>query len=61
MNPTEARSVRLHVLSKLVKRLDEDGKTNQEIVDAVRKRAYQMAAPTTAEGYVKEIIRRFTK
>jgi len=61
MNPTEARAVRLQELTKLVMFLDNEGKTAEEIVVAVRKRAYQMAASSTAEGYVTEIIRRFTK
>ncbi|MCH8847324.1 MAG: hypothetical protein IIC11_11435 [Proteobacteria bacterium] len=61
MNPTEARSHRLTELSNLVKFLDNKGTTSEEIIKAVRERAHQMAAHGTAEGYVDEIIRRFTK
>ena len=61
MNPTEARSVRLHELSKMVKRLDDEGKTTEEIIQSITKRAHQMAAPNTAKSYVDEIRRRFTK
>ena len=61
MNPTEARSHRLVELSNLVKFLNNEGKTNEEIINAVKKRAYQMASKPTADNYVDEIIRRFTK
>jgi len=61
MNPTEARSLRLQELTKMVVVLDKKGKSVEEIIKAVRNRAHQMAATKTAEGYVDEIIRRFTK
>ena len=61
MNPTEARSLRLQELTKMVVVLDKKGKSVEEIIKAVRSRAHQMAAHGTAEGYVDEIIRRFTK
>ena len=61
MNPTEARSLRLQELAKMVVVLDKKGKSVDEIIKAVRERAHQMASTVTAEGYVDEIIRRFTK
>ncbi len=61
MNPTEARSVRLHELSKMVYRLTNEGCTTQEVIIAITKRAHQMAAPNTAKSYVDEIRRRFSK
>jgi len=61
VNPTEARSVRLHELSSMVYRLTTEGCTTQEIIKAITKRAHQMAAPSTAKSYVDEIKRRFSK
>ena len=61
MNPTEARSHRLQELAKMVVVLDKKGKSVDEIIKAVRNRAHEMAGYLTAEGYVDEIIRRFTK
>lgn len=61
MSPTETRSHRLTELTKLVGRLDNQKKTPEEIIDAVRKRACEMTSSITAENYVQEIIRRHSK
>ena len=61
MNTTEVRSHRLQELTRLVGRLSNQEKTPTEIIDAVRKRSHEMASPTTAENYVQEIIRRYSK
>ena len=60
MSPTETRSHRLTELSKLVDRLDNQKKTPEEIIDAVKKRANEIASSVTAETYVQEIIRRYS-
>ncbi len=61
MSPTAARANRLLELTKIVVVLNKKGKTTDEIIDAVRERAHQMAGASTAEDYVSEIIRRFAK
>ena len=61
MNAEARRAGRLLELSKLVGRLGTQGKTPEEIIKAVRERAYDMASPSVAENYVQEIIRRFSK
>lgn len=60
MNADARRSARLLELTKLVGRLAKEHKTPDEIIRAVRKRALEMASKKTADGYVEEIIRRFS-
>lgn len=61
MSPEHRRSLRIQELTRMVKVLDNKGKTPEQIINAVRKRAYQMAAKKTAEEYVEEVIRRVKK
>ena len=62
MNAEAKRGGRLRELSNIVESCSKKGITDPaEIIKKVRKRAYQMAAPATAESYVQEIIRRFSK
>ena len=58
MSPAEIRSHRLQELQRLVKKLHKEGKSPDEIIKALRKRANQMARRLTAKEYVAEIIAR---
>ena len=62
MNAESKRVGRINELSRLVGTCTAKGITDPvEIISIVRKRAYEMASKSTAEQYVKEVIRRFSK
>ena len=62
MNAEAKRAGRINELTRLVGVCTANGITDpHEIIKKVRKRAYEMASKQTAEGYVQEVIRRFSK
>jgi len=61
LGPQQIRSLRLQELSRLVGRLGVEGIPVDKIIFRVSKRAHEMADHTTAEKYVAEIIRRYSK
>ncbi|MBL4817961.1 MAG: hypothetical protein JKY15_01840 [Deltaproteobacteria bacterium] len=60
--PNEIRGGRLRELRGIVSSCIAQNITDPQIIIAkVRKRAYEMAAKDTAEEYVQEIIRNYSK
>lgn len=58
MNPVALRAGRIQELTRLVLRLNAEGIPPKEILSRLEARAYKMASPDTAKGYIDEVIRR---
>jgi len=61
LNPVALRAGRIQELTRLVIRLNAEGIPPKEILERLESRAYNMASPGVAKGYVSEVIRRVSK